>query len=168
MDRREFGALLESLRRIAMNIEMAQQEHRRFHEDLRQGFRELRQEVKDGHESQKQDFKDLRQEVEDGHAMLDAKIELKFDKLDEKVELRADKTDEKIAKLDERVELKFDKLDDKVERRADKLDAKIGKLDDTSTSAILVIVRWGFGSAVVIILALIGMLWTAIGGPAAF
>ena len=121
MNTTEFGTLVELIKQLGVNIENNKQEQKR------------------DHESQKQDFKDLRQEVKDGHAMLDAKIERKFDK-----------------------------LDDKVERRADKLDAKIGKLDDTSTGAILVIVRWGFGSAVVIILALIGMLWTAIGGPAAF
>ena len=139
MNTTEFGTLVELIKQLGVNIENNKQEQKR------------------DHESQKQDFKDLRQEVKDGHAMLDAKIERKFDKLDDKVERRADKLDAKIVKLDEKVELK-----------ASKTDEKIGKLDDTSTSAILVIVRWGFGSAVVIILALIGMLWTAIGGPAAF
>ena len=124
MNTTEFGTLVELIKQLGVNIENNKQEQKR------------------DHESQKQDFKDLRQEVKDGHAMLDAKIERKFDKLDDKVERRADK----LSKTDE----------------------KIGKLDDTSTGAILVIVRWGFGSAVVIILALIGMLWTAIGGPAAF
>ena len=132
MNTTEFGTLVELIKQLGVNIENNKQEQKR------------------DHESQKQDFKDLRQEVKDGHAMLDAKIERKFDKLDDKVERRADK------------------LDAKIELKASKTDDKIGKLDDTSTGAILVIVRWGFGSAVVIILALLGMLWTAIGGPAAF
>ena len=132
MNTTEFGTLVELIKQLGVNIENNKQEQKR------------------DHESQKQDFKDLRHEVKDGHAMLDAKIERKFDKLDDKVERRADK------------------LDEKVELKASKTDEKIGKLDDTSTSAILVIVRWGFGSAVVIILALLGMLWTAISGPAAF